>query len=113
MSKKKKANKRRGRRPPTLPMPRQLRVKLTEAADLLDRRRFEEAREILEALSRQYPRRVEVLAELVFACAELHDYPSYLRAAKDLVDVAPRAEFVLSLAGAYLTNVFPVLALRT
>jgi tetratricopeptide (TPR) repeat protein len=113
MSKKKKANKRRGK-PRSLDfMPRKMQVKLVEASDLLDRRQFEEAREILDELNKQYPRRVEVLAELAFACAELHDYPSYLRAAKDLVDVAPRADFVLSLAGAYLTNVFPVLALRT
>lgn len=113
MSKKKKPKKRREKRPVMSSMPRQLRIKLAEAADLLDRRRPEAAREILDELNRRYPRRIEVLAELGFACHQLGNYPSSLRAYKDLVEVAPKADFVLALAGAYSANLFFFLALRT
>ncbi|HEX9372892.1 MAG TPA: tetratricopeptide repeat protein, partial [Roseiflexaceae bacterium] len=95
-------------------MPRQLQEGLDQADALMSRNRWVEARGILEPLNQRYPHRYDVLAGLSNVYHELHDYQRYLEVAVELVRLAPRdPDISLMLAGAYLVNVMPMLALRT
>lgn len=71
------------------------------------------AGEQLEGLDRRYPARQDVLLRLSNVYHELKDYQAYQAACERLVAAKPSAAFTLMLAGAYLANVKPILALRT
>ncbi|HEX5503743.1 MAG TPA: tetratricopeptide repeat protein [Thermomicrobiales bacterium] len=110
---KKRARAGRARAPATAP-PRRLVEELDEAEALLGRKRYVEARELLEDLDDRFPNRPEVLTSLVNSNAGLHDLPGYLRACERLVRLDPdNADATLGLAGAYLSNLYPMLGLRT
>src|SRR4051794_10953754 len=92
--------------------PRRL-PELVEASALLQQKRWAEARDILEALVQRFPRRVDLLSELVNVNYELHDTRAYQRACERLIELTPDdPDLNLGLAGAYLTNVRAFLALR-
>jgi predicted Zn-dependent protease len=87
---------------------------LEEADDLIENGDLLEARDVLEALARQRPRDPEVLSLLVDVNYDLHDMRGYQTAAERLLRVTPNdPELTLALAGAYLGNIYPVLALQT
>jgi tetratricopeptide (TPR) repeat protein len=87
---------------------------LIEAEKLTQRKRWKEALEHLAALDRRYPNRPEVLAELVNVCYDLKDLRSYQMYCERLAKVEPHDPDVLrGLAGAYMTNMYPALALVT
>jgi tetratricopeptide (TPR) repeat protein len=95
-------------------MPRQLEVKLNEATALMQRKRWVEAREILEDLAERYPKQVEPLSALVNVNYELKDTRRYQEACERLLQLMPdEPDLTLGLAGAYMENARPVLALRT
>ncbi len=72
-----------------------------------------QARELLEDLDRRYPQQQELLLRLTNVHHDLKDYPEYQAACERLVAVRPSAGFTLMLAGSYLANLMPILALRT
>ena len=95
-------------------LPWQLQDGLDQADAFMSRGRWVEAREILEPLDQRYPNRYEVLAGLSNVYHELRDHRRYLDVCAQLARLAPRdPEIHLMLAGAYLINLMPVLALRT
>lgn len=71
------------------------------------------AREQLEELDRRHPGQEEVLLRLTNVYHDLKDYAAFQAACERLVAVKPSAAFTLMLAGSYLLNLHPVLALRT
>lgn len=90
-----------------------LNVELNEVSALMRRKRWSEAREILRDLDRRYPNREEVLTNLVNVCYELHDVRGYQIACERLIKLTPHnPDATLGLAGAYLLNMRPALALR-
>jgi tetratricopeptide (TPR) repeat protein len=117
MAKKKQKPKRAARpAPPSLsPPPSRSAIRLLEEAeDLIEDGDLPEARDVLEALARQRPRDPDVLTLLVNVNFDLHDLQGYQTAAERLLRVTPNdAELTLGLAGAYLSNLYPALALRT
>ncbi|MBI4494055.1 MAG: tetratricopeptide repeat protein [Chloroflexi bacterium] len=92
----------------------QLVSELGRAHGLVRRRRWTEARDLLEALSRRYPQEAEILTALVNVYYELRELRGYQRACERLLELMPDdPEILTRLAGAYLTNMQPVSALRT
>ena len=86
---------------------------LQEADRLMRKKRWADARDLLEKLDDHYQRRPEVLADLVNFYYELQDVEHYQYACERLLEVEPdNAHAALGLAGAYVTNVRPALALR-
>lgn len=63
---------------------------LEEAVDLVERRRFHEARELLEREQRKRPRSPELLEILLFVYQEVDDHLMLARTAERLVRLAPR-----------------------
>jgi tetratricopeptide (TPR) repeat protein len=111
MAKKKK--KRRSVPKPRSSGPGRLLDGLQEADRLMRKKRWAEARDLLEELDRRYPRRPEVLTDLVNVCYELQDTERYQYACERLLKVDPgNADATLGLAGAYMANLRPALALR-
>ncbi|GAB4505413.1 MAG: hypothetical protein Fur0043_24080 [Anaerolineales bacterium] len=101
-------------RPAPINLPRRLREGLDEADALLEKNKAEEALEILEELDERYPNQVYVLEMLIDAYAQLQDSLSLLSASHRLHRLTPnRAGVKLSLASAYLKNIFLALALAT
>jgi predicted Zn-dependent protease len=95
-------------------LPRRLREGLDEAGDLLEKDKAGEALEVLEELDERYPNQVYVLEMLVNAYYDLKDMRNYMLSIRRLHRLTPnRAEIKLGLAGAYMTNLFPALALIT
>jgi tetratricopeptide (TPR) repeat protein len=95
-------------------VPQQLLSELDEADALIRRKQWTEARELLESLDRRYPNRPEVLGMLVNANYDLKDMHGYQRACERLIKLLPNdPDVTVGLAGAYLTNFRPALALRT
>ena len=87
---------------------------MDKAAQLGAQKRWAEARDLLERLDRRYSRQPELLTELVNVYYELDDTDGYQSAADRLLKADPdNAEAMLGLAGSYLENNRPVLALRT
>ena len=87
---------------------------MDKAAQLAAQKRWAEARDLLERLDRRYPRRPELLTELVNVYYELDDTGGYQLAVERLLKADPdNAEAMLGLAGSYLETNRPVLALRT
>jgi tetratricopeptide (TPR) repeat protein len=73
-----------------------------------------EARELYEALRERYPGRKEVLGPLMNIYLAAGDMPRFQTVCQELVALRPDdPDLVLSLAGAYLSNVRPALALQT
>jgi tetratricopeptide (TPR) repeat protein len=87
---------------------------LAEVDQLTYRRRWAEALEELQALDQRYPNRPEVLTELVNVCYELNNIHAYQLYIYRLSKLRPNdPDLLFGLAGAYLTNIYPALALRT
>src|SRR6266516_678747 len=95
-------------------LPRRLLEELSEADSLVRRKRWAEARDLLESLAQRYPRQVPVLSALVNLYYDLQDMPGYQHACERLIRLVPDdPDLTLGLAGAYLRNLYPVLAMRT
>jgi tetratricopeptide (TPR) repeat protein len=95
-------------------LPQRLLEKLSEANSLVRRKRWAEARDLLESLAQRHPRQVPVLSALVNLYYDLQDMPGYQHACERLIRLVPDdPDLALGLAGAYLCNMYPVLGLRT
>ena len=95
-------------------LPRRLREGLAEAESLLEDGGVQKALELLTDLDGMFPRQPEVLGLMANAQLELGNQRGYLHALYRLHELTPnRADVKLGLAGAYLTNNFMGLALRT
>jgi len=82
--------------------------------DLLRRKRWTEARDLLEALGRLTPNQPALLANLVNVYYELHDLRGYEWAAGQLLKITPNdADLTVALAGAQLGNAHLAQSLRT
>jgi tetratricopeptide (TPR) repeat protein len=94
--------------------PRRLVDKTYQAHQLLEKGRASEALPILKELDSAYPEQPEVLASLVNAYYDLHDMSNYEYAIRRLFRMeSPDPELTFGLAGAYMANFRPALALRT
>lgn len=111
MSKSKK-HKPQGDHPPV--MSRKLQNVLARVDDLLQHRERPEAFDELQKLAQRYPGEPEVWIRLFNTAADLKDDRTLLMAARQLVRLRPRdPDIVLGLAGAYMSNIFPALAMQT
>ncbi len=111
----KRSKRKRKRRTPrgTRSIPSHWLEGFDKAKSLSNKKRWAEARDLLLDLDRRYPRRPDVLTYLVHACYELGDTRGYQYAYEQLVKVDPNnADAALGLAGSYLEQLHPVLALR-
>jgi len=109
----KKRHARQSAAPAVIRPPAQLIKGLAEADDLMRRKKAAEARELLDSLDRRYPDNPDVLGMLVNVNYDLHDMQGYQNACERLIQLTPGDPDVsLGLAGAYLMNARPVLALR-
>ena len=109
------AKKHRKRQPASMSArpPAQLLKGLAEADDLMRRNKSTEARTILETLDRRFPNQPDILSMLVNVNYDLHDMPQYQDACERLIRFTPDDPDVnLGLAGAYMMNTRPILALR-
>ena len=113
---KKKNKKRKAVRSPAAQvysMPGRLARTLLEAEELVHEERWEEALARLEDVARRFPDQPELLSILAGIYYGLRDSVGYLDACERLVRVGGRDRDALqNLAGAYLENQFPALALR-
>jgi len=113
MARRKRRRKRRSDRKTVRHLPQQLVAGLNQVEALMRRKRWPEAAEILTDLDQRYPNRVEVLTALANAYHELNDLQRYQAICERLLKITPDdPEFTLALAGAYMSNLRPVLALR-
>ncbi len=86
---------------------------LYEADKLMRSEKYLEARGALEELDREFPDNEDVLRGLTEACHGLRDTHGYQHAIERLGELAPDdRDVALGLAGAYMTNLKPTLALR-
>jgi Flp pilus assembly protein TadD len=86
---------------------------LSRAEELLDHGKAAEALVILERLHQLHPNQPEALIQLTRAYHDLHDLASYERALRSLTLLKPHSpDIALTMAGAFLVNDRPVLALR-
>ena len=114
MTKKKRRKKRRSTQKAVRRLPQRLLAGLEEAEGLMRRKRWAEAVGVLQDLDRRYANREQVLTKLVNAYYELQDIRHYEAVCARLLKLRPYdADLTLVLAGAYLSNLRPVLALRT
>ena len=89
-------------------------TELSQVAIALQSENRVEARDLLKELAQRYPKRGDILAELVNACYELKDFPAYQESCERLLKVIPDdADANFGLAGAYFLNARPMLALQT
>jgi tetratricopeptide (TPR) repeat protein len=92
--------------------PKKLVEGTRQAYDLLEDGKTAEALEILVELDRAYPNKPEVLGNLVNAYYDLKDMTNYEHAMRKLIRLEPRdADLHYGLAGAYMLNVRPALAI--
>jgi tetratricopeptide (TPR) repeat protein len=109
-----KEKRRSGRKTVRSTPPPQLVAGLSEADSLMRRRRWDQARKILESLDQRYPNQVEVLSALIDVYYELRDIKRYQDVCERLLKLTPDdPDITLMLGGSYLTNLRPMLALRT
>jgi len=95
-------------------LPRRLREGLQEADDLLERGESQQALELLSELDKSFPRQLDVLGLMANANLDMENQHGYRHAIHKLHELTPnRAEVQLGLAGAYLSNGYPALALQT
>jgi tetratricopeptide (TPR) repeat protein len=96
------------------PLSRDFAGRLAAIEPLLERRKWDEALPLLEALNRRYPHQADVLFALADVYYELQDTLRYLDVCEQLHTLRPNdPDITLMLAGAYMVAVQPVLALRT
>lgn len=94
-------------------LPRRMVEDLYQASQLLEDGKPAEARQILLELDRRYPGHASVLGLLVDACYDLKDMRGYEEACYRLCKLSPdEADLTLAMAGAYLANFRPALALQ-
>lgn len=111
MAKKKKRDDRKHRRPAA---PTRLDLQLTEAEMLLEEGHYAEADQLLESLDRAHPTHPDVLGTRMAAAAAVGDFRLHLTLSERLARLRPYdREIRLILAGSYLSNGWPALALRT
>ncbi len=92
--------------------PRHL-AKLAEVDSLMQRKRWAEAREALNELDQRFPHNPAILIDLVNVCYELKDMEGYQYAGERLLKIDPNnADAALIVAGAYMANLRPAMALR-
>src|SRR5262245_32347441 len=109
MAKKKKHH----RSKPARMMPRGVAERLHDAHWFMERGKLVKALEILEELDRSHPRQVEVLQLLSNVYHDLKDHRAFQSVCERLAELQPRnADVALMLAGSYLTNFMPALAVR-
>jgi predicted Zn-dependent protease len=107
--KKQRPKKKAGPAPPA-----KLVAGLQEVGALLRRRRWDEARQVLQALDRRYPKRKEVLILLAEVSMRLGDAAAWQAVSQRLLALAPgSADATLMLGRAYLANGRLFLALPT
>jgi tetratricopeptide (TPR) repeat protein len=94
-------------------LPRRIAERLRQVDRLMFAGQLARARDHLEELDRRHPGQQEVLLRLTNVCHDLRDYAAYQAACERLVAIKPSAGFTLMLAGSYLANTLPILALRT
>ncbi len=95
-------------------LPRRLREGLEEADNFLAQGESQQALEILSELNKSFPRQPDVLGLMANANLDTDNQHGYLHAIHELHELTPnRAEVKLGLAGAYLSNGYPALALQT
>lgn len=105
--------KRRGQPSGPQPTPKQLLAALGEVDELRLRRRWPQARAVLEELHQRYPNRVDVLGLLIDVCYEMHDMLRHQSACEALLKLRPNdPELTLVLGASYLANLRPMLAIR-
>ncbi|MGH9751708.1 MAG: tetratricopeptide repeat protein [Blastocatellia bacterium] len=86
---------------------------LYEADKLIESEKYLEARNALQELDRRFPDNEDVLRKLTNACHGIRDMRGYQYAIERVSKLAPdEPDAALGLAGAYMTNLKPVLALR-
>jgi len=86
---------------------------LDQVYDLLQKKQWTAAVEILDPLNKGYPNRIEILTALNETYYELGLNVKFLEVGEQLVRIAPGDDdFVLNLGGAYMNNVFPSHALK-
>lgn len=89
-------------------------VNVSKAEAMMRRGQWNQAREVLESLDEQYPNRAEVLAALATLYHIIQDSPQYQLVCSRLSQLKPDdPDVTLMLAGAYVANLRPILALRT
>jgi len=94
-------------------LPKRLREDLAEVDDLVEERDLSAARQLLYELDHQYPGRLEVVSFLAEVAYDLGDMESYQYGCEQWLRLEPdNDEVALGLAGAYLSNARPCLALR-
>ena len=95
-------------------LPRRLRDGLAEADKLLQEDNPQQALNLLHNLDDKYPRQPDILGLMADAYFDTSDHPRYLQTMHKLHEIMPnRADVKLGLAGAYIANGYPVLALQT
>jgi predicted Zn-dependent protease len=106
--------KRRPKRKGASALPSKLVAGLQEAETLVRRKRWDEARDVLQALDRQLPKRKEVLLALAHVSLKLGDTRTWQDVSERLLALAPNsADGTFMLAQAYLANNRLFLALPT
>jgi tetratricopeptide (TPR) repeat protein len=111
MARKKKTRQSKQKRNAILP-PR-LMERLHQVDRLMFAGHLNQARDKLDELDRLHPGQPEILLRLTNVCHDLKDYAAFQAACEQLVAIKPSAAYTLMLAGSYLANTLPVLALRT
>jgi tetratricopeptide (TPR) repeat protein len=95
------------------PISQKYLAKIFEAEEFMESGQWIEARDMLESLNRRHPNRPEVLTHLVNVSIELQDMESYQKHCEQLLEVTPDdPDVMLGLAGAYMSNVRPALAIK-
>lgn len=80
----------------------------------MQRQQWAQAFEILQSLEKIYPNNTDVLTGYVNLYYEVKDFQRYQYAAERLLEInSGNADATLGLAGAYMENIRPMLALRT
>lgn len=121
MSKRKRRRKPTARRPrrqyfsPDNPnTPHRFAQGMAEVDQLMQKKQWQPALEILHPLARRYPGQPDLLTELVNVYYELGDIHSYQATLLRLLKIDPdNDDAMYGLAGSYIITMRPVLALRT
>jgi Flp pilus assembly protein TadD len=110
--KKKKPPIRRPRGRPVLSG--KLEAQLDKAENLIRRKQWAEANDLLATLQQQHPRQPDVLALRLELAVQTHDFRTHQAVCRRLIELRPDdAELHMLLAGSYLATERPALALRT
>jgi predicted Zn-dependent protease len=111
---KKRAKAPKSALPAAGPLPRRVAEELERAQALFDQGRGAEAIEPLALLAQRYPRDPDIFSLLFNAALDANANAVMLMAAERLAQIDPSdPTLALNLAGAYMTNLYPALALTT